>query len=195
MRSFVGLEKRIPGWGADSIIASLVWDEGWTLAELPSRSSIAAFLKQSGLTKRYGYNIPLPEPEAQQATHPHQEWELDAMGDQKVKGIGSVSLINIIDVVSRLKVESYPCLNQRNPSTPEYYLTLRRAFLKFGLPERITFDHGTVFYDNTSASPWPTKLHLWLIALGVEVSFTRKRCPTDHAPCRTNASNDGLAST
>ena len=170
-----------PGWGADSIIASLVWDEGWTLAELPSRSSIAAFLKQAGLTKRYGYNIPLPEPEEQLATHPHQEWELDAMGDQKVKGIGSVSLINIIDVVSRLKVESYPCLNQRNPSTPEYYLTLRRAFLKFGLPERITFDHGTVFYDNTSASPWPTKLHLWLIALGVEVGFTRKRCPTDHA--------------
>lgn len=170
-----------PGWGPDSILASLVWDEGWQLDELPSRSSVAAFLKQSGLTKRYGYREPLPEPEAQTVTRPHQEWELDAMGEQKVKGLGKVSLINIIDVLSSLKVESYPSLNQRNPSTPEYYLTLRRAFMKFGLPERITFDRGTVFYDNSSASPWPTKLHLWLIALGIEVSFSRKRCPTDHA--------------
>ena len=183
-----------PGWGADSIMASLIWDEGWTLAELPSRSSIAAFLKQSGLTKRYGYRAPLPEPEQQAVTRPHQEWELDAMGDHKVKGVGSISLINIVDVLSRLKVESYPCLNQRNPSTPEYYLTLRRAFLKFGLPERITFDHGTVFYDNTNPSPWPTKLHLWLIALGIEVSFTRKRCPTDHAQVeRMHQTMDGQA--
>ena len=53
--------------------------------------------------------------------------------------------------------------------------------MQFGLHERITFDHGTVFYDNTNPSPWPTRLHLWLIALGIEVSFTRKRCPIDHA--------------
>lgn len=183
-----------PGWGADSILASLIWDEGWSLADLPSRSSIAAYLKQSGLTKRYGYSVPLPEPESQPITKPHQEWELDAMGDQKVKGVGAISLINIIDVFSSVKVESYPCLNQRNPSTPEYYLTLRRAFLQFGLPARITFDHGTVFYDNTSPSPWPTKLHLWLIALGIEVSFTRKRCPTDHARVeRMHQTMDGQA--
>jgi hypothetical protein len=38
-----------------------------------------------------------------------------------------------------------------------------------------------VFYDNTSPSPFPTRLHLWLLALGIDVCFTRKRCPTDHA--------------
>ncbi len=58
---------------------------------------------------------------------------------------------------------------------------LRRAFLTTGLPRRITFDHGTVFYDNTSPSPFPTRLHLWLLALGIDICFTRKRCPTDHA--------------
>src|SRR5256885_15307876 len=45
----------------------------------------------------------------------------------------------------------------------------------------LTLDHGTVFYDNTTPSPFPTRLHLWLLALGVQVRFTRKRCPTDHA--------------
>jgi hypothetical protein len=62
-----------------------------------------------------------------------------------------------------------------------YQLMLRRAFLTAGLPRRITLDHGTVFYDNTSPSPFPTRLHLWLLALGIDVCFTRKRCPTDHA--------------
>lgn len=46
--------------------------------------------------------------------------------------------------------------------------------------------HGTVFYDNTSRSPFPTRLHLRLLALEIDVSFTRKRCPTDHAIERTH---------
>jgi transposase InsO family protein len=36
-------------------------------------------------------------------------------------------------------------------------------------------------YDNTSPSPFPTRLHLWLLALGIDIRFTRKRCSTDHA--------------
>ena len=60
-------------------------------------------------------------------------------------------------------------------------MSLRRAFLTYGLPEALTLDHGTVFYDNTTPSPFPTRLHLWLLALGVQVRFTRNRCPTDHA--------------
>jgi hypothetical protein len=51
---------------------------------------------------------------------------------------------------------------------------------------RISFDHGTVFYANTSPSPFPTRLHLWLLALGIDVCFTRKRCPTDHAKIERN---------
>ncbi len=45
----------------------------------------------------------------------------------------------------------------------------------------LTLDHGTVFSENTTPSPFPPTLHLWLLALGVQVRFTRKRCPTDHA--------------
>jgi hypothetical protein len=80
-----------------------------------------------------------------------------------------------------MKVESYPCMDTTNPPLEAYQLVLRRAFLTTGLPQRISFDHGTVFYHNTSPSPFPTRLHLWLLALGIDVCFTRKRCPTDHA--------------
>ena len=67
-------------------------------------------------------------------------------------------------------VESYPCLDTTNPPLEAYHLMLRRAFLSVGLPWRITFDHGTVFYDNPSPSPFPTSLHLWLLADGALTS-------------------------
>ena len=82
---------------------------------------------------------------------------------------------------SLASAESYPSLETTNPALPDYRLTLRRAFLTYGLPETLTLDHGTVFYENTTPSPFPTRLHVWLLALGVQVRFTRKRCPTDHA--------------
>lgn len=98
-----------------------------------------------------------------------------------VAGVGRVNLINGVDVVSRMKVESFPSIDTTNPPAEDYFLALRRAFLRYGLPARISFDHGTVFFDNTTASPFPTRLHLGLIALGVAVCFIRPRRPTDHA--------------
>jgi hypothetical protein len=92
-----------------------------------------------------------------------------------------VSLINVVDVASRLKVESCPRARCQKPAAADYFVTLRRAFLAYGLPARLSLDHDTVFFDNTTPSPFPTRLHLWLLALGVDVIFTRKRCPTDHA--------------
>jgi hypothetical protein len=91
----------------------------------------------------------------------------------RVEGVVKVSLISSVDVVSRLKAESYPSEDSTNPALPDSQLTLRRAFLTYGLPQVITLDHGTVFYDHTTPSPFPTKLHLWLLALGVQVRFTR----------------------
>src|SRR5215470_3727063 len=133
------------------------------------------------LTRTYQQLSPLPAPPTQPQGTPHDEWELDAQGRMYVAGVGNVSLITMIDTVSRLKIESYPCLETTNPPCSAYQLMLRRAFLTVGLPRRITLDHGTVFYDNTSPSPFPTSLHLWLLALGIDVCFTRKRQPTDHA--------------
>jgi hypothetical protein len=53
------------------------------------------------------------------------------------------------------------------------------AFAEWGLPDQIGVDHDTVFYDNGSKSPFPTRLHLWLLALGVSFVFGRMGCATD----------------
>jgi transposase InsO family protein len=175
------MRRMHPGWGPTTLLAELRVDQRWAECPLPSRSRIAALLTAEKLTRRYQKHSDLPTPLIQPEGAPHDEWELDAQGSMHVVGVGKVSVITVIDVVSRLKVESYPCLDTTNPPFEAYQLMLRRAFLTAGLPRRITFDHGTVFYDNTSPSPFPTRLHLWLLALGIDVCFTRKRCPTDHA--------------
>jgi transposase len=170
-----------PGWGPATILVALKTDAYWCGQPLPSRAQIARLLKQAGLTRHYQPHHDLPQPPHTSASTPHQEWQMDAQGIMRVQGVGKVSLISIVDVTSRLKAESYPSLETTNPALPDYQLTLRRAFLTYGLPETLTLDHGTVFYDNTTPSPFPTRLHLWLLALGVQVRFIRKRCPTDHA--------------
>ena len=161
------LRKLHPGWGPATFLAALKTDAFWADQPLPSRAQIARLLKQAGLTRRYQPHHELPQPQRTEPRTPHQEWQMDAQGIIRVEGVGKVSLISIVDVTSRLKAESYPSLETTNPALPDYQLTLRRAFLTYGLPETLTLDHGTVFYDNTTPSPFPTRLHLWLLALGV----------------------------
>jgi transposase-like protein len=67
-----------------------------------------------------------------------------------------------------------------------YQLMLRRAFLTCGLPRRISLDHGTVFYDNTSPSSFPTCLHLWLLADGASTCASRANAAPPTMP-RLNA--------
>ena len=170
-----------PGWGATTIRTELGNDGRFAGIELPSRSRIAAFLKQEDYTRKYERHSELPQPQAKGAQRPHEEWEVDAQGVIKVLGLGKVSVINIGDLFSRLKVDSYPCLHTSHPSALDYQLVLRRAFLEYGLPERISFDHDSVFYDNACSSPFPTMLHLWLIALDIKVRFIAQAPPAEHS--------------
>ena len=168
-----------PGWGPETLRIELSLMKEFEL--IPCRSSIAAFLAEEGVTRKYERHSELPQPDADGPHQPHEEWEMDAQGVMDVPPAGKVSLINICDVFTTLKIESYACMHKRKPSTLDYQLVLRRAFTRFGTPQRFALDHDSVYYDNTSASPYPTQFHLWAIALGIDVTFGRKGRPTDQA--------------
>jgi len=150
------------GWGPLTIRTELEDDLRFAGMKLPSRSRIAAFLKQEDFTRKYERHSELPQPQAAEPERAHEEWEVDAQGVIKVPDLGSVSIINVNDLFSRLKVDSFPCLNTSHPNTLDY-------------------QHDSVFYDNASASPYPTTLHLWLIALGVDVRFIKQKPPAEHS--------------
>lgn len=175
------LRQAHPGWGPLTIVAELKQDARFLGRRLPSRARIAAYLKQKEKVKKYERHQELPAPQRQAMQRPHQEWEVDAQGKIAVAGLGGVSIINILDVFSQVKIDSLPCLRTTHANTQDYQLVLRRAFVCYGLPEQISLDHDSVFYDNQTASPFPTGLHLWLIALGIGVRFIHQTPPIEHA--------------
>jgi len=179
--SILELREKHPGWGAQTLRLEISKDERFTDLTIPSRARIAAYLKEQKKVRKYERHQELPEPKAQPVQRPHQEWELDAQGVTTVAGLGKISFINLLDVYSHVSIDSHACPNSRHPKSQEYQRVLRRAFIRYGLPEQVSLDHDSAFYDNTSASPFPSVIHLWLIGLGVQVRFIHKKPPLEHA--------------
>lgn len=175
-----------PGWGPITLLEELVQRPDYWGKALPSRARVAAFVKEQGQVRPYQRHGGVHNPELIPAIHPHERWEMDAQGRQKVDGLGQVILVNIMDVKSHLKVASYPALYRSGMHWQDYQLVLRQAFLEFGLPLQISLDHDSVFIDNTCNSPFPSRLHLWLVGLGVEVYFIEKPPPREHAHIERN---------
>jgi hypothetical protein len=107
----------------------------------------------------------------------------------QVAGVGKVCLISVLDVVSRwhrsratrVWIPPIPLWKPSNSCS-------RAAELSRGLPQRISFDHGTVCDENPSPSPFPTRLHLWLLADGASTSASRASAvpPITPRPGRTH---------
>lgn len=178
------LRQAHPGWGPLTLRIELEDDQSLAGQSLPSRATIARRLKQEELTRPYERHQDLPQPPSMFVQAPHEEWELDARGYEEVPGLGVVSLINLNDLFSKVKLISYPCWlgeqrASRHPDTEDYQLVFRLAASEWGRPDRLAVDRDSVFYDNSSKSPFPTRLHLWLLALGVELIIGQPNRPTD----------------
>ena len=169
-----------PGWGPDTLRVECQKDPRFRGEAIPSRSRVAAFLKAENLVRPYERHTALQQPLAPQPEGPHLEWEMDAQGVRQVTGVGKVSIINIGDPYSHVRTGSQACLGKSKADTADYQLALRRAFLRYGLPSGLSLDHDSAFFDNTSASPYPSQLHLWAIGLGLTVRFITLGRPTEH---------------
>ena len=172
-----------PGWGAVTLRIEV---ERTRVADepLPSVATIGRFLKAQGLTHTPEPQRELPATERTQAGAAHACWEMDARGYSAVADVGVVTLINLNDRYSHVRLLSYPChlgaqRAMRHATTQDYQCALRLAFMHWGLPTTLQVDHESVFHDNKSRSPFPTRLHLWLLGIGVNLTFGRVRRPED----------------
>jgi transposase InsO family protein len=175
----VQLRTAHPGWGPLTLQAELACPPHGLGPRRPGRTQIAAFLKAQHLVRAHPPRVARPEPPAPGAG-PHAEWQMDALGVQTLPNGTAVVVINIGDPFTRLLTESLACLQVRKASLPDYQCALRRAFWRFGLPTSLSLDHDSVFCDPTSTTPYPTRLHLWLLALGITVRFIAVARPTQH---------------
>jgi transposase len=101
------LREKHPGWGAQTLRLEIAKDARFIGLTIPSRSRIAAYLKEQNKVRKYERHQDLPEPKAQPVQHPHQEWEMDAQGVTTVAGLGKVSVINLLDVYSHASIDSH----------------------------------------------------------------------------------------
>lgn len=171
------------GWGPVTLHEELRQHPAFAGQQAPGAASIGRFLKERGLTQQYERHQELPQ-EKKPVGLPHGVWEMDAQGYRFIPDVGQVTLINLNDRGSHLRLMSYPCWLgnkrvERHANAGDYQTALRLAFGDWGLPQALQVDHESVFYDNKTKSPFPTPLHLWLIALGVALHFGRYGQPTD----------------
>lgn len=178
-----------PRWGPLTLAVQLRQEPSLAGQRLPARASIARWLKQQHLTKAYQPHQDLPPAPITEAQAPHEIWEMDAYGTVYVPVVGKISLINLNDCFSHVKLLSFPCwvgeqATTRHADTADYLLALRLAFMTWGLPNQLKVDRDSVYFDNSSKSPFPTRLHLFLLGLGVTLvigpaHLPRKRAVTE----------------
>ncbi len=184
VNQITSLRTSNPGWGAKTIYTELLEDPRFSKLKLPKISTIAKFLKEKGFVKKYEKHVSIPGTHIESAKHSHHIWQIDGQGATHIEGLGRVNLINTKDVFSKLYCGCLPFMSRSHngsPSGSEYQHSLRLAFMEFGLPTKIQTDHAAVFFENKGKSPFPTRFHLWLISLGIDLIFSRKYRPTDQA--------------
>lgn len=171
------------GWGAISILVELEL-EGHTPQDLPSSGAVHRFLVEQGYIKYREPREPLTvKPPIKRSRYCHQKWEMDAKGTVKVGGIAPQALIDIKDDFSRKYCMCFPvdvANTSTQPSTRHYKWALRLAFIESGMPKNIQVDKDSAFIENASKSPFPSKLHLWLLALGIDLQFITKPPPAQN---------------
>lgn len=172
-----------PRWGPLTLCVELEREqiEGELL---PSAATIGRFLQAEMTRQAREPHRALPATSGQRTEVPHDRWQMDARGYDAIPDVGIVTLININDCHSHARIHSYPCRlgeehASRHAATEDYQWALRLAFLKWGMPSALQVDHESVFFDNKTRSPFPTLIHLWLVALGIRMHFSRVHQPKD----------------
>jgi hypothetical protein len=163
------------GWGAATIRVEMSLMADFDTISLPSERSICYSLKERGRCRTY-YN---PEVLASEAcivaTAPHDVWQMDAEGNKLVNSVGMVSFLNIKDVFSKTYIGSIPCVlpgNFNHLTKKHYQWALRLAFREWGLCNKLQVDHESIFYENSTKTPFPTSFHLWALGIGIPLCFT-----------------------
>lgn len=166
------------------ILVELEEQYRYSKKDLPSIDAINRFLRQESLVKQRAPSGQLAVEKCKPAKRFHDLWEMDAQGAVAVRDLGYVSMINIKDFKSKVHCVAFPVHVKgikSQPKTLSYLWSLRLAFEQRGLPKAIQVDKDSVFIDNTSKSPFPSKVHLFLIALGVKLCFINVAPPLKQA--------------
>lgn len=163
----VALRDTHPAWGGRKLQRRL---RNLGYRDVPAPSTLTAILH------RYGRIDPAESPKHTAWTRfehaaPNQLWQMDFKGHVALER-GRCHPLTVLDDHSRFNLVLRACANEQGETVQA---ALTEAFRCYGLPERMTMDHG---------SPWGaepahplTLVTTWLIRLGIRVSHSRPYHP------------------
>ena len=161
--------RRLHGWGGRKIERRLK-DLGET--GVPAPATITEILRRHGLIDEQA-SRQRQHWQRFEHDHPNSLWQMDFKGDIQTLERGRCMPLTVIDDHSRYNVVLSACART---TTQVVQAALERAFRCYGLPSRINTDNGAP-WGSPSAPGQLTELAVWLIRLGVHVSYSRPYHP------------------
>jgi transposase InsO family protein len=161
--------RRQHGWGGRKI-ARRLYDLGET--QIPAPATITEILRRHGLIDEQA-SRQRQHWQRFEHEHPNSLWQMDFKGDFQTLESGRCSPLTVIDDHSRYNIVLSACSRTTTQVVQE---ALEQAFRSYGLPSRINTDNGAP-WGSPSAPGQLTELAVWLIRLGIRVSYSRPYHP------------------
>jgi transposase InsO family protein len=168
-QAVVKLRRKHPAWGGRKLHARL---EALEESSVPSPSTITAILHRHNLI----------DPEVSQQHKPWQRfehprpndlWQMDFKGNFALEK-GRCYPLTVLDDHSRFATGLVACSNQ---VTETVQAALTKIFRRYGLPYRMNMDNGVPWCAVVRDRRYWTQLSVWLLRLGIQVSFSRPHHP------------------
>jgi len=161
----IQLRLKKPYWGGRKIKAYL---EAQGETQLPSASAISKILKRHGLVSS-GDNPVTTAYKRFEHELPNDLWQIDFKGHIAMRQ-GRCHPLTILDDHSRFSIGLKACANESESIVKQHLIQVLR---EYGLPWRMNFDNGSPWASTYQRTFKCTSLTLWLMRLGIQISFSR----------------------
>ena len=170
------LRAKYPTWGAAKLRVLLA---AAYAGPVPAQCTLQRWLRRAGCTRRRIRRArrgpAIASPPRRLARRPNDVWTLDFKGEFSLGDGQRVRALTVRDAASRFVLAVQ---HVAKPDEDHVRRTMQRVFRRYGLPRAIHVDNGTPF---CSGGPLGlTKLSVWWLQLGIQVSRSRRGCPQDN---------------
>lgn len=174
------LKRQHPKWGAEYVLKKLGENRRLRGRNLPSATTIWRYWCSFG-NRLYAKRDP-SKSEIKPSEIPHGVWQMDAKESMQIPGVGLVSFNQARDeygrvtVMHRVHAEPERARQLARLTSESAFQDCRIAFSQWGMPEAIQTDRDTIYVDS-GQSPFPNRIVLWWVGLGIEHRLIPRRTP------------------
>ena len=174
------LKRQHPKWGAEYVLKKLKEKHFRQKKELPSATTIWRYWRSFG-----DRLFPKRDPSKSKispSNTPHGVWQMDAKESVQIPGVGLVSFnqardeFGRITVMHRVHAEPEQARRMARLTSESAFQDCRIAFTQWGMPKAIQTDRDTIYVDS-GKSPFPNRIVLWWVGLGIEHRLIPRRTP------------------